>query len=98
MSQFAARGGVIQFALEERQVRFEINVDAASRMGLKISSRLLVLARIVKDQSPNLSRSREPANERAFAIGAALVPFPSVLDLKMGSKSLMNTAVGPPRS
>src|SRR5258708_22261319 len=45
MPQFAAHGGMIQFSLEEQQVRFDINVEAASRAGLKISSRLLVLAR-----------------------------------------------------
>jgi uncharacterized protein DUF4154 len=50
MSQFAVQGGIIQFTLEDKQVRFEINLDAASRMTLKISSRLLVLARIVKDR------------------------------------------------
>jgi YfiR/HmsC-like len=47
MTQFAERGGMIQFALENQQVRFDINLDAASRAGLKISSRLLVLAHIV---------------------------------------------------
>jgi hypothetical protein len=51
MTQFAARGGMIQFSLQDQQVRFDINLDAASRAGLKISSRLLLLARIVKDQS-----------------------------------------------
>ncbi len=53
MTQFAAHGGMIQFSLEEQQVRFDINLDAASRAGLKISSRLLLLARIVKDQGGN---------------------------------------------
>lgn len=48
MTQFAAHGGMIQFSLEDQQVRFDINLDAASRAGLKISSKLLVLARIVK--------------------------------------------------
>jgi len=51
MAQFAARGGMIQFSLEDQQVRFDINLEAASRAGLKISSRLLLLARIVKDQN-----------------------------------------------
>jgi hypothetical protein len=51
MTQFAARGGMIQFSLEEKQVRFEINLEAASEANLKISSRLLMLARIVKDQN-----------------------------------------------
>ncbi|HKW63972.1 MAG TPA: YfiR family protein [Candidatus Acidoferrum sp.] len=53
MAQFAARGGMIQFSLEEKQVRFEVNLEAASESELKISSRLLVLARIVKEQSKN---------------------------------------------
>jgi hypothetical protein len=53
MPQFAAHGGMIQFSLEEQQVRFDINVDAAFRAGLKISSRLLVLARVIKDLGGN---------------------------------------------
>ena len=53
MAQFAARGGMIQFSLEEKQVRFEVNLEAATESDLKISSRLLVLARIVKEQSKN---------------------------------------------
>lgn len=54
-AQFAARGGMIQFSLEEKQVRFEVNLDAASQADMKISSRLLVLARIVSDQNKNPS-------------------------------------------
>jgi len=57
MSQFAAQGGIVQFTLEDQQVRFEINLDAASRMTLKISSRLLALARIVKDESPDIGKT-----------------------------------------
>jgi|ERR1700720_1637288 YfiR/HmsC-like len=33
MPHFAVQGGIIQFALEDKQVRFEINLDAASRIG-----------------------------------------------------------------
>jgi len=51
IARFATRGGMIQFGLQDKQVRFDINLAAASRVGLKISSRLLVLARIVGDQS-----------------------------------------------
>jgi hypothetical protein len=52
-AQFAVRGGMIQFILDEKQVRFQINLEAASEADLKISSRLLVLARIVKEQNKN---------------------------------------------
>ena len=47
--EFASLGGVIQFTLEENRVRFFINTDAADRAGLKISSKLLALAKIVRD-------------------------------------------------
>ena len=45
---FLARGGIIRFYLEGgSNVRFEINRAAAHRAGLRISSRLLQLARLV---------------------------------------------------
>jgi hypothetical protein len=43
---FLADGGIINFVIEENRVRFEISPAAASRAGLRISSRLLQLARI----------------------------------------------------
>ncbi len=46
---FAAAGGSIEFLLEDNRVRFAINTDAADRAGLKLSSKLLSLARIVHD-------------------------------------------------
>jgi hypothetical protein len=46
---FASSGGAIQFTLEENRVRFFINPDAADRAGLRISSKLLALAKIVRD-------------------------------------------------
>lgn len=46
---FAGRGGVINFFVEGNKLRFEINKKAAERNGLKISSRLLRLARLVPD-------------------------------------------------
>jgi hypothetical protein len=49
MTQFAARGGIIQFSMEDQHVRFDINLEAASRAGLKISSKLLALAQIVNN-------------------------------------------------
>ncbi len=45
--RFAQSGGMINFVLEENRVRFEINVEAADRAGLKISSKLLELAHVV---------------------------------------------------
>lgn len=46
---FAAAGGSIEFTLEGNHVRFLINPDAAQRAGLMLSSKLLMLARIVHD-------------------------------------------------
>ncbi len=48
VERFAHRGGTVNFYLEQNKVRFEINVEAADKAGLKISSKLLSLARIVK--------------------------------------------------
>jgi hypothetical protein len=48
---FAHSGGIINFFQEEKRVQFEINVEAAERAKLKISSRLLSLAKLVKDES-----------------------------------------------
>jgi YfiR/HmsC-like len=44
---FIQSGGIINFVRENNRLRFEVNVSAAERAGLKISSRLLALARIV---------------------------------------------------
>lgn len=45
---FADWGGVIELVLDGNQFRFEINAGSARRSGLKVSSRLLRLARSVK--------------------------------------------------
>jgi hypothetical protein len=44
---FAREGGMIGFFLEDNKVRFEINLDAAEHAKLKISARLLELAKTV---------------------------------------------------
>lgn len=44
---FARRGGIINFILEDEKVHFEVNVEAAKDADITISSRLLSLARIV---------------------------------------------------
>jgi hypothetical protein len=44
MDQFTESGGMINFVLQGSKIRFQINNDAASAAGLKISSKLLALA------------------------------------------------------
>ena len=51
MDQFAQHGGIINFYLDGNKIRFEINVDAAQRKGLKVSSQLLRRAKIVGSDS-----------------------------------------------
>jgi hypothetical protein len=43
VESFARRGGIINFYLAGKKVRFEINPDAAKRKGLKVSAQLLEL-------------------------------------------------------
>jgi hypothetical protein len=47
---FASEGGLVNLTLSENKLRFEINLDAAMQTRLKISSKLLALAKIVKMQ------------------------------------------------
>jgi hypothetical protein len=44
----AKRGAIITFVVEDNKVRLEVNVEAAKRARLSISSKLLNLARIVR--------------------------------------------------
>jgi hypothetical protein len=46
---FSKRGGVIEFSLEENKVKLTINLDAAQRAHLQVSSKLLSLASVVRD-------------------------------------------------
>ena len=57
MERFAELGGMINFINDQNKVHFEINVDAAERARLKIGSRLLNLARVIRSQ-PRVSPSR----------------------------------------
>jgi hypothetical protein len=50
VEHFAEMGGVAQLIQENNRLRFAVNTDAAQRARLKISSRLLTLAEIVKDR------------------------------------------------
>ena len=49
MGQFNQQGGIINFVMDAKKVRFEINVTMADRAKLKISSKLLALARTAKN-------------------------------------------------
>ena len=48
---FAEHGGMVGFATEGTRVRFEVNLPQAERNGLKLSAKLLSLARLVQDQA-----------------------------------------------
>ena len=48
--QLAARGATINFTIEDDRVRFEVNVEAARRARLTVSSQILRVAKIVKEQ------------------------------------------------
>ena len=49
MDRFAERGGMVALRLEDKKVRFDVNLGAVRRARLKLSSHLLKLARIVGD-------------------------------------------------
>jgi hypothetical protein len=46
--QFVTRGGMIQFVLEGKKVRFEVNLTATQHAGLTLSSELLKVATAVR--------------------------------------------------
>jgi hypothetical protein len=47
LPRFAESGGMIEFVVRDRRVRFEVNLPRAQKAGLKLSSQLLKLATIV---------------------------------------------------
>jgi hypothetical protein len=49
---FAVRGGIINLTAEGNKLHFEVNLLAADRAGLKISAKMLALAKIVHDEKP----------------------------------------------
>ena len=49
---FIQQGGIVNFVREDGRVRFEINPDAATARGLRISARLLQLARVITRRGP----------------------------------------------
>jgi hypothetical protein len=53
---FTRRGGVIGLVVESNLARFEVNLHAAQRTGLQLSSKLLGVARVVESGPPTLER------------------------------------------
>ncbi len=49
MGQFIQQGGIIGFVIEASKVRFEINTSAAEPARLRISAKLLALAKVVRN-------------------------------------------------
>jgi len=50
MEGFARRGGMIGFVVENNKMKIEINIDTATKAGLKINAKLLEIAKIVKKE------------------------------------------------
>lgn len=48
-ARFAETGGIVNFVIAANKVRFEVNPEAAERRGLRVSSKLLSLALLVRD-------------------------------------------------
>ncbi len=47
---FAVLGGIINLTVEGNNLHFEVNLLAAERAGLKISAKMLALAKIINDE------------------------------------------------
>ncbi|HYV84683.1 MAG TPA: YfiR family protein [Patescibacteria group bacterium] len=50
---FAARGGILELAMQESMVQFEVNIAAAQKAGLIISSKILRLGHVIKGTPPS---------------------------------------------
>jgi len=46
---FAEMGGVMNLALAEGMIRFKVNLQAADRVGLRISSKILALGEVLEN-------------------------------------------------
>ncbi len=49
---FLSGGGIINLAKEEKRISLHVNLTSANRVRLKISSKLLGVARVQKENSP----------------------------------------------
>lgn len=97
IDRFAERGGMVQLETEQNRVRFAINVAAAERAGLKPSSQLLKLARIVPEGGANrgvpfdtgfLDLRLHPAADPIRGLrGALFQPFESIRQIHREGRS-----------
>jgi len=53
MDNFLESGGMINFLIEDKKVHFDINNTAAKKAKLKISSKVLRLAKRVIEEKPS---------------------------------------------
>jgi hypothetical protein len=59
-------GGVIGFAMEDNKIRFDVNLTAAEKTGLKIRSQLLRLAKkVIKDESNATGTEKNTAQQES---------------------------------
>lgn len=58
IDEFASGGGIAQFFVENGKMRFTINLGAARRAGLQLSSKLLALAVVVEPASQRIESGR----------------------------------------
>jgi hypothetical protein len=65
IARFAGRGGMVQLEMDQGRVHFAVNMAAFERAGLKPSSQLLKLARIVPDGGIH---KRRPSDGRFGAL------------------------------
>jgi hypothetical protein len=57
LDQFARHGGMIELTRKADKIRFAVNIDAVTRNGLRISSKLLQLAEVLHQSD---ERRRKP--------------------------------------
>jgi hypothetical protein len=48
---FAQAGGMINFSIQENRVKLELNLEATTRAGLKVNSKLIAVSRLVSHNS-----------------------------------------------
>ena len=71
--RFAQQGGMIQFILDNSKVRFSINISAAQKSSLKISSKLLLLAKEVignREGTDSMAFKDWPVRRKLDPLGA----------------------------